>query len=1056
MAGSEFQINTETVGRQNHPSVTSLSNGGFVVTWTSSGQDGDSSGVYGQRYDSSGNTVDFEFQINTHTTSTQSDPSVASLKDGGFVVAWQSEDQDGDGFGIFGQRYDSSASPVGSEFLINTHTEGYQGQTSATSLSDGGFVVTWQSAGQDGGGDGVFGKRYDANGDLVEYNSLPLLSTDASLNVDEDTASSAIAFSATDADEDALSYTFSTPSKGSVTNNGNGTYTYMPAANENGTDSFTVTVNDTTDNVSQTVDVTINAVNDAPVLTTSSTLITNEDTASSAIAFSATDIEGDTLSYSFSTPTKGAVAKNGNGTYTYTPASNESGSDSFTVTVNDGTAVVSQTVDVTIAAVQDPVSGTAKLVLDQAYAGGEIELDTTSISDPDGLGLFQYQWQSSADNENWSAITGAVGAKFKPTTADLGSYLRARVSFEDGIGGAETVYSSEYLLNSNKLQESAFSDTLYGTTYDDYVTYTGGADKYARMLGAPIPQRSICACSRFQCRLRRVGSHVLITSVRTQAATTNHSSLLTLKQFNFSTDTVTPATSNFAGSVHFGRSGSETLTGDAGSDLFDPAGGNDNINGGDGSDTVVFFASEDDFDIRSLEGITKFTSNSTTNEYRYSAITTVSVETAEFVNTSLNLSVASADGYYLGSDYSDSFNGTSENEVFDVGGGQNYVNGGAGQDAVVIFDDSSNYIVTNLGAFVSIEALETSITPSSTTTLKNVERLVFTDGERVFDVPEISLIEGNPWGEELQGTESDDFFDTRGGHDFIDGLAGTDEILITESITKFDLLELSGASRLVGNAEAGAYANDSIYFDNVEAIGFSDGAFQVGDAPDNLILGRVVSEEIFGTSADDLIDPWGGSDVIRGGGGTDTLLLFEDADKFEVSELNDGSFEITANHSSQLYQNTDFRLYDVEKVQFKDQITELLVPGLTVKLDKSYVVEGSESAILQISLKTAPTHRVEIKLSTDSHLNASQTKLIFDQSNWSIPKIISISAVDDNISEASNEAAIKFELKSDDPSYGSFLIDPIDFLVGDDDQEVGIISGRVWSDSNKDGVTDVG
>jgi VCBS repeat-containing protein len=108
-------------------------------------------------------------------------------------------------------------------------------------------------------------------------------------------ASSAIAFGATNVDGDTLTYAISNPSKGSVANNGNGTYTYTPAANENGSHSFTVTANDGTADVSQTVYVTINAVNDAPGLTTSSTLSTNEDTASSAIAFSATDIDADTL-----------------------------------------------------------------------------------------------------------------------------------------------------------------------------------------------------------------------------------------------------------------------------------------------------------------------------------------------------------------------------------------------------------------------------------------------------------------------------------------------------------------------------------------------------------------------------------------------------------------------------------------------------------------------------------------------------------------------------------------------------------------------------------------
>jgi len=77
--------------------VTGLSGVGFVVTWTSSGQDGDRNGVYGQRYDADGTAQGTEFQINTYTAGDQVAPSVTTLADGGFVVAWQSLDQDGDG-----------------------------------------------------------------------------------------------------------------------------------------------------------------------------------------------------------------------------------------------------------------------------------------------------------------------------------------------------------------------------------------------------------------------------------------------------------------------------------------------------------------------------------------------------------------------------------------------------------------------------------------------------------------------------------------------------------------------------------------------------------------------------------------------------------------------------------------------------------------------------------------------------------------------------------------------------------------------------------------------
>ncbi len=162
--GSEFQVNTYTTGDQQAPSVTALSDGGFVVTWMSDGLDGSGYGIYGQRYDASGATDGAEFQINSFTTNSQQYPSVTALSDGGFVVTWQSYGQDGTIWGIYGQIYDASGVADGGEFRVSTYAYDYQYSPSITALSDGGFVVTWMSNGQDGSNYGVYGRRYDASG----------------------------------------------------------------------------------------------------------------------------------------------------------------------------------------------------------------------------------------------------------------------------------------------------------------------------------------------------------------------------------------------------------------------------------------------------------------------------------------------------------------------------------------------------------------------------------------------------------------------------------------------------------------------------------------------------------------------------------------------------------------------------------------------------------------------------------------------------------------------------------------------------------------------------
>jgi VCBS repeat-containing protein len=242
---------------------------------------------------------------------------------------------------------------------------------------------------------------------INDLNDSPVLTTSSTLGTNEDTASAVTAFSATDEDGDTLTYSFNDPAQGSITNNNDGTYTYTPDTNANGSDNFTITVNDGTVNVSQSVGVTINAVNDIPVLTTSSTISTNEDTPSAATAFSATDVDGDTLTYSFSDPAKGSITNNNDGTYTYTPDTNANGSDNFTITVNDGTVNVSQSVGVTINAVNDvPVLTTSSIIsTNEDTASAAVAFSATDV-DGDRLSYsFSDPSKGSTTNNNNGTYT---------------------------------------------------------------------------------------------------------------------------------------------------------------------------------------------------------------------------------------------------------------------------------------------------------------------------------------------------------------------------------------------------------------------------------------------------------------------------------------------------------------------------------------------------------------------------------------------------------------------------------------------------------------------------
>jgi hypothetical protein len=162
--GGEFRVNTYTSGIQTTPSVGIDALGNFVVVWSSDAQDGSSFGVFGQRYAAAGPPLGPEFRVNTYTTNLQAGGRVAVDSAGGFVVVWQSAAQDGSSAGVFAQRYDGAGSALGGEFRVNTYTTGDQQRPAAGSDSSGNFVVAWQSDGQDGNYQGVYAQRYDGAG----------------------------------------------------------------------------------------------------------------------------------------------------------------------------------------------------------------------------------------------------------------------------------------------------------------------------------------------------------------------------------------------------------------------------------------------------------------------------------------------------------------------------------------------------------------------------------------------------------------------------------------------------------------------------------------------------------------------------------------------------------------------------------------------------------------------------------------------------------------------------------------------------------------------------
>ncbi len=169
--GGEFRVNTTTEDDQAFQAasphgVAMDADGDAVVVWSSQNQDGDGLGVFGQRIAPDGTPSGDEFQVNTFVDGDQSNASVAMDPDGDFVVVWNSAGQDGDRSGIFAQRYDARGLPRGGEFRVNQTVVNEQLLPTVATDAFGNFVIVWRKVvGEDSlATDEIVGRMFDSDG----------------------------------------------------------------------------------------------------------------------------------------------------------------------------------------------------------------------------------------------------------------------------------------------------------------------------------------------------------------------------------------------------------------------------------------------------------------------------------------------------------------------------------------------------------------------------------------------------------------------------------------------------------------------------------------------------------------------------------------------------------------------------------------------------------------------------------------------------------------------------------------------------------------------------
>ncbi len=343
---------------------------------------------------------------------------------------------------------------------------------------------------------------------VTAVNDAPVAGDDSDSIAEDGSSTVDVLVNDSDVDGDGLSVTGVTQgSNGSVTDNGDGTLSYVPDADWNGVDSYTYTVTDGVLTDTATVTVTVGAVNDEPVAVDDAAAIAEDGSSTVDVLANDSDVDGDTLSVqSVTQGSNGLVVDNGDGTVTYTPDPDWNGVDSYTYTVSDGALTDSASVTVTVAAVNDPpgavddadsISEDGSSTVDVLVNDSDVEGDTLTVQsvtqgsngsvtdngdgtvtyspDPDwnGIDSYTYTVWDGADFDTTVVTVTVAAVNDEPVAVDDSDSIA-----EDGSSTVD-VLANDFDVEGDILSVQSVTQGSNGSVVDNgdgTVTYTPDAD----------------------------------------------------------------------------------------------------------------------------------------------------------------------------------------------------------------------------------------------------------------------------------------------------------------------------------------------------------------------------------------------------------------------------------------------------------------------------------------------------------------------------------------------------------------------------------------------------
>jgi hypothetical protein len=151
-----FQVNTTGISSVTRPSIAMNSLGYFVVAWDGHPSRASEDDIYARLYDPNGVPRGEPFVVNTILAGPQEWPRVALGDRNEFIIVWEHDTGDPNATEIAGRYFDGTGVPLADQFQLNTYILDEQRYPDVAMAGDGSYLAAWESNGQDGSGYGIF------------------------------------------------------------------------------------------------------------------------------------------------------------------------------------------------------------------------------------------------------------------------------------------------------------------------------------------------------------------------------------------------------------------------------------------------------------------------------------------------------------------------------------------------------------------------------------------------------------------------------------------------------------------------------------------------------------------------------------------------------------------------------------------------------------------------------------------------------------------------------------------------------------------------------------